>query len=220
MSISTASISPRTGCGAGRWATTARSSPPKTAGIHGLRRSAGPTETLWRFISWAAEGAAGRWATTARSSPPTTAETIGTVRNGDDKRDLRAIHMAADGKRGWVAGRRGTILHTDSGWTNWTVLNGGDDGPDLYAIHMHDEGMHGWAVGPKRHNPCDQQWVADKGHYSIRQDQSGLYRGVCRGLPRLRMDRERRRRWFWLLLKAGVFGPLGIPCPFAPTPSM
>ena len=59
---------------------------------------------------------------------------------------LRAIHVAEDGRHGWVVGSRGTILATTDGGATWTAQTSGTDA-FLYAIHVTDDGRHGLAVG-------------------------------------------------------------------------
>jgi len=59
---------------------------------------------------------------------------------------LRAVHMAADGKRGWAVGQAGTILTTSDGGAKWDAQVSWTT-RDLWSVQFLEDGKRGWAVG-------------------------------------------------------------------------
>jgi len=59
---------------------------------------------------------------------------------------LYALHMAADGKRGWAVGEAGTILTTSDGGAKWDAQTSPTTN-NLWGVQFLADGKRGWAVG-------------------------------------------------------------------------
>ena len=59
---------------------------------------------------------------------------------------LRSVQFAADGKRGWAVGDKGTILSSQNGGETWQSQTSGTTN-DLLSVQFAADGKRGWAVG-------------------------------------------------------------------------
>jgi len=59
---------------------------------------------------------------------------------------LTGVRFAADGRRGWAVGYKGTILATSDGGRSWTLQPSGTE-EWLHGLTFAPDARHGWAVG-------------------------------------------------------------------------
>src|SRR5271156_896078 len=57
------------------------------------------------------------------------------------------VAFAADGRRGWAVGSRGTIVATKDGGGHWTPQISSTSVKDLQGVASAADGRQGWAVG-------------------------------------------------------------------------
>ncbi|WP_085316683.1 YCF48-related protein [Derxia lacustris] len=60
--------------------------------------------------------------------------------------NLKSVHFASDGLRGWAVGDGGTILATDNGGRSWAV-QARDSRSWLNCVTFASDGLRGWVVG-------------------------------------------------------------------------
>ncbi len=70
----------------------------------------------------------------------------GRLFQGPTTTNFHALHIANDGRRGWIVGDNGTILFTSDGGQIWMSQDSGVR-EDLVSVHIQEGEKHGWIAG-------------------------------------------------------------------------